>query len=316
MKIVKPNVTFWRQNENVNAHVAKCARVCYASEKEDDCDKLVDNLMTKKHYSMFRHESCYFIVDLYTSVAKCIINNYENCPYIEFEQDNKHLYVATNKQFLIEHGAIYISISQYKVSPEEFANTKLGFNLMRFTFNVITQISTSRELNRVSPNNIAEQSTRYCNYSRGKFEGECAICQPHWFDLGQKEIAYYKYTENGHMFALDDKIWHPYQHTHIVLNKYKDNPRGNIMFQRYMLSTAESCNEYLKQINDGMLPQDARGQLPLDLATECVYTYSIKEWRHILDLRYYGISGAPHPNAKIIAGIIRERLINLGYAFR
>lgn len=28
-------------------------------------------------------------------------------------------------------------------------------------FKVTTQISTSRELNRVSPNNIAEQSTRY-----------------------------------------------------------------------------------------------------------------------------------------------------------
>lgn len=32
---------------------------------------------------------------------------------------------------------------------------------MRYTFRVTTQISTSRELNRVSPNNIAEQSTRY-----------------------------------------------------------------------------------------------------------------------------------------------------------
>lgn len=33
--------------------------------------------------------------------------------------------------------------------------------MLRYTFKVVTQISTSRELNRVSPNNIAEQSTRY-----------------------------------------------------------------------------------------------------------------------------------------------------------
>lgn len=32
--------------------------------------------------------------------------------------------------------------------------------MMRYTFCVDTQISTSRELNRVSPNNIAEKSTR------------------------------------------------------------------------------------------------------------------------------------------------------------
>lgn len=34
--------------------------------------------------------------------------------------------------------------------------------------------------------------------------------------------------------------------------------------------------------------QDARGKLPLDTATRCIYTYSVREWRHIIDLRYYG----------------------------
>lgn len=62
--------------------------------------------------------------------------------------------------------------------------------------------------------------------------------------------------------------------------------------------------------------QDARGVLPIDTATRYVYTYSIAEWRAILDLRYYGTTGAPHPNAKIIAGMIRQELIKLGYAFR
>lgn len=37
--------------------------------------------------------------------------------------------------------------------------------MMRYTFCVDTQISTSRELNRVSPNNIAEMSTRYIGFS-------------------------------------------------------------------------------------------------------------------------------------------------------
>ena len=54
---------------------------------------------------------------------------------------------------------------------------------MRYTFKVITQISTSRELNRVSPNNIAEQSTRYVNLS--KKNG--SICQPHWMTDAEVE---------------------------------------------------------------------------------------------------------------------------------
>ena len=64
-----------------------------------------------------------------------------------------------------------------------------------------------------------------------------------------------------------------------------------------------------------MKPQDARGVLPLDTATVCIYTYSYSEWRHIIDLRYYGTTGAPHHNAKIIAGMIKEELEDLGYEF-
>lgn len=58
------------------------------------------------------------------------------------------------------------------------------------------------------------------------------------------------------------------------------------------------------------------GNLPIDTATRCVYTYSILEWRAILDLRYYGTTGKPHPNAYIIASMIRDELMELGYDFR
>lgn len=44
-------------------------------------------------------------------------------------------------------------------------------------------------------------------------------------------------------------------------------------------------------------------------------TYSVSQWRDIIDLRYHGKTGAPHPNAKIIAGMIREELIKFGYDF-
>lgn len=59
-----------------------------------------------------------------------------------------------------------------------------------------------------------------------------------------------------------------------------------------------------------------RGKLPFDTATRCIYTYSVREWRHIIDLRYYGTTGTPHPNCIIIAGMIRNNLMELGYDFR
>lgn len=311
MKIVRPKVELWTPEDSVS-HVARCARVCYALKTGRDDGQLHEDLIKSNHLSMLRHDSHYYIMPIIDSSAKLIIDCYKECPYIEFEAYKDKLYVAINGQFLFEHFSIDAILHEYEVSREHFAETQIGYKLMRYTFNIITQVSTSRELNRVSPNNIAEQSTRYCNYSRGRFEGECAICQPHWFDCMQEEVAYYKYDYEGycHYIKNDNGEWHPYDNSQVVLYKYKQP-----MLQRYLLDNDESCKSYLAQIADGMEPQDARGELPLDLATEVVYTYSANEWRHIIDLRYFGKTGTPHPNAKIIAGMIKDKLEEHGYDF-
>lgn len=311
MKIVRPKVELWIPENNIS-HVARCARVCYAAKTGRDDKLLCDDLIKSNHISMLRHDSYYYIMSKFTSACKYIVENFTECPYIEFESYKDKFYVATNGQFILDHPNTANILQEYEVNRKHFVETEIGHKLMRYTFNVITQVSTSRELNRVSPNNIAEQSTRYCNYSRGRFEGECAICQPHWFDFMQKEVAYYKFEDGKcHYIKIDDGEWHPYDNTAVVLHKYRQP-----MLQRYLLDNDSSCRAYLAQIANGMEPQDARGELPLDLATEVVYTYSIKEWRHILDLRYYGKTGKPHPNAKIIAGIIKDELEELGYDFK
>ena len=48
----------------------------------------------------------------------------------------------------------------------------------------------------------------------------------------------------------------------------------------------------------------------------CLHTYSLREWRAIIDLCYYGTTGKPHPNSKLIAGMIRNNLMELGYDFK
>lgn len=160
--------------------------------------------------------------------------------------------------------------------------------MMRYTFCVDTQISTSRELNRVSPNNIAEKSTRYV-YEDG------TICRPYWMS---NEIATHFNEEPLFADWIDDNIEHQKAY-------------------HYINSCNDSFFNYKALIDEfGMHRQDARGVLPLDTATRCIYTYSIREWRHIIDLRYYGTTGKPHPNAKLIAGMIRNNLMELGYNFR
>ena len=60
--------------------------------------------------------------------------------------------------------------------------------------------------------------------------------------------------------------------------------------------TAE--NAYFRLLELGTKPQMARSILPTCLKTEIVVTTNIDEWNHIMDLRYYGTTGAPHPMIK------------------
>lgn len=289
MKIIEPSVELWMQEDPV-AHVARCARICYRKESGDD-KKRYDNLIKSNHWSMFRHESVYAIIP-YKDVKHLwydVTVNYMECPYIDWIKFDNNYYIATNGNFLLDtekkSPVLYKWLTQYRVDAITFNNVHpLVSNLMRYTFKVTTQISTSRELNRVSPNNIAEQSTRYV-YEDG------TICRPHWMTNEEAEMIN---TDEHKVFYTGSK----------KLNEYFD-------------SCDLSFGSYKRLIDiHKMDRQDARGVLPIDTATVCAYTYSVKEWRAILDLRYYGTTGKPHPNAKIIAGMIRDELIELGYEFR
>lgn len=294
MKIIEPKVELWLQ-EDAKAHVARCARVCYGRETGND-EATIKRLINNKHWSMFRHESVYAMIPNHDRNLKDLAAYYANCPYINIHVFDGYTYVSTNRNFIMDNKDYpFIKlIEQYQVDKHEFVSIEehkqITMPILRYTFKVTTQISTSRELNRVSPNNIAERSTRYV-YEDG------SICRPHW--LKDYNIVEYFYNK----YAI-----------------YKDGIEQNDINAHKVRKYIESCdrgfNDYQYLVKAGLHRQDARGVLPLDTATECVYTYSYKEWCHILDLRYYGTTGVPHENARIIAGMIRNELMDLGYEFR
>ena len=288
MKIIEPKVELWQQGDDSKAHVARCARVCYGRETGND-EATIKRLINDGHWSMFRHETYYMIANDSDKTLETIIINYANTIGFSYHYEKHVYYITVNGNWVLDHKTQFGYISKYIVPIEDFRNTEIGFHMMRYTFCVDTQISTSRELNRVSPNSIAEKSTRYV-YEDG------SICRPHWL--------------NGYDIFKDIA-------SHYIV--YKDRePDTDINHKvlTYIQSCDNSFTNYKYLVESGLHRQDARGVLPLDTATRCVYTYSLKEWRAIIDLRYYGTTGKPHPNAKIIAGMIRDNLMELGYDFR
>ena len=74
----------------------------------------------------------------------------------------------------------------------------------------------------------------------------------------------------------------------------------------------ENCESlYMYMISSGLQPQQARAILPNALMTEVVLTMSIDRWKHFINLRSIGTTGAPHPDMKVVADKAKELLTDI-----
>lgn len=285
MKIIEPKVELWQQGDDSKAHVARCARVCYGRETGND-EATIKRLINDEHWSMFRHGTYYIIANDSDKTLETIIINYANTIGFNYHYEKHVYYITVNGNWVLDHKTQFGYLSKYIVPIEDFRNTEIGFHMMRYTFCVDTQISTSRELNRVSPNSIAEKSTRYV-YEDG------SICRPHWIS-----------KEEAELFNNDNNI---------ILNE-AINADLNEAINVYLNGCKRDFEEYKILVDKYKIRrQDARGKLPLDTATRCIYTYSIDEWFDIIRKRVYNTTGKAHPNATIICKLIEQELNGLGY---
>ena len=286
MIITETQVEWWQQT-SLAQHIARVGRICYKAKgkqpEEGMTDEEVKVFIQKRdeerckgfwesgHRSMYRHGTCYFFLPNEKGFPNHIWAYLNASPYIDYATKNHKVWISTNMQFLLEHKHMMDVLSSYDVSEDEFIEKaqkyecEEAFTLIRMTMVVTTQISTSRELNRTSPNSIAEQSTRYCNLEK---KDGVQVARPHWYD-------------------------------------------GGTRWQRMVYGLLCRVCEwgYNRLLKSGLKPQDARGILPLDTYTVVAYTYTLADWSHILDLRYHGTTGTPHPNAKIIGEKIRNIII-------
>ena len=275
MNIVKPDIEFVSECLETRAHhLAKCARICYASTGDNDAI-LYNNLWKNGHRSCYRHLSHYFMIpDEIAGSMPTTMQNLRNTPYINCKAIKDCYYISTNEQYIREHPSIYSMIIDYEVAPLiAFRDTNfMASGVLRYTFIISTGIDITRELNRVSPNNICEQSTRYVDFNK-KVGIRFKKC--HWMRI----TSTYKTFLYKAMCKIDEWFYK------ISRSKYGLN----------------------------LKPEDARWCLFLDTYSRAVYTYSFNEWKHILELRYKGTTGKPHPDAYTIAAKLYEWFTLTGY---
>ena len=117
------------------------------------------------------------------------------------------------------------------------------------TVKFVTDRGVMAELTRHRMASFSVQSTRYCNYSKDKYNNEITVLEPYFF-TGLNEDGLYN-------------------------NKYK----------MWKASCEQAESAYIELNKNGASAQEARSVLPNSLATEIVMTANPREWRHVIELR-------------------------------
>ena len=204
-------------------------------------------------------------------------NSYELAyrPYTKVNIQEDYIYVTTNLRVLQEHN--WLDDLKYLCEPTEYHEK-------RVTVKFITDRGVSHEFVRHRVFSFAQESTRYCNYSKDKFGNELTFIIPSWMNSNEKSIN----TKQG--FGL--------------------NP-GEELFA----FLGKSERHYFKLLELGWTPQQARQVLPNALKTELVMTGFVSDWKYLFNLRTSIIAetGQPHPDMAALCDPLYKEFINRGY---
>lgn len=163
----------------------------------------------------------------------------------------------------------------------------------------IVDRGVSHELVRHRLCSFAQESTRYCNYSKDKFGNEITVIAPCFFD----EIP--QTRKSVIMAYLDGDYKEPLEFT----------PLEQAFGEWYFRCTSAESG-YFSLLEYGLTPQEARSVLPHSLKTEVVVKANMREWRTIFKLRAAGERGTPHPQiVEVMAPLLNECKLKLPALF-
>lgn len=288
MKLIKPSFEIWEQEpslEGVFKQIERAGRVCYKSEDkiaEGTAKAFVDRMIASDHGAMLEHGTVYLEIPDY-GVSRLKFEKYMRNPYsTSISSDVDSSYITTNLRVLVEND--WLNDLEYQCEPTEYHEK-------RITVKFVCDRGVSHEFVRHRVFSFAQESTRYCNYSKDKFGNELTCIIPNWLDL--KDGSY----------SIKD-VEEPYDRC-LIIDRCT-NEEG----AAFVRALCYAEKEYFHLIQLGWKPQQARAVLPNSLKTELVMTGTIEQWKGFFKLRD---AGSAHPQAYELAHPLHEEFIKRGY---
>ena len=217
MKLIKPYFEIIKQQPNeigMLKHIETCGRVAWKSEErttEDSYIKFVDMLKGVNHGSVLEHGTVYLKLDgninLISGINPLSINQwndfiskYENNKYSRVTPHKEELdgqcFITTNYRVLVENN--WLDDLKYQCEPTEYHEK-------RITIRFVCDRGVSHEIVRHRIASYAQESTRYCNYSKDKFNNEITVIKPCFLKPCEniEDTFWYKSCEYAEMSYFD-----------------------------------------------------------------------------------------------------------------
>ena len=208
MKIIKSSASII-DTKNPFIKIETVGRTCYKSKSEfniDTAKKFYNSLVSRKHTAMLEHAVFVFQVDkvIFDSLRG---HKYFNYSCETFYDGTKRFLISANLRAINESKENILLSVLNKIDPdlvyyEGFINIGLPDSCCKavdidnipdiqerayrthkyFTFRFICDRGVSHEIVRHRPASYAQESTRYCNYSKEQFGRELTFIEPAKYD--------------------------------------------------------------------------------------------------------------------------------------
>lgn len=326
MRLIKPSFDILDQQcglEGIYKQIEIAGRTCYKSEDkitEDSAKGFVDRMIKSGHGAMLEHGTVYLAMPMETIIpieanrwGKYTKNPYSKGFKICEVNGQKRVAVTTNLRVLVENG--WLDDLQYICEPTEFHEK-------RITVHFVCDRGVSHEFVRHRVMSFAQESTRYCNYSKDKFGNEITFIIPCWLDIPEGKAYWHDginyrvgvTEENIFGESVNPKAWSNKESNCVEVHDYiqaLDNAEKAYLRLMSAWENRVTDRRYVTGFKGNpWTPQQARAVLPNALKTELIMTGFASDWKHFFELR---CASNAHPQAQELAIPLKEEFVKRGY---
>ena len=274
--------------------IERVARICYKSEDKitrGSAEKMVKALIKNNHTAMLEHSSIVVELDEFTykwlgTYAGYLEQMVGVKTYLRFSYLDKYI-VSGNirawREFLLACVESYLDI--FKPLDKIFKEEKYQVFFKDIDYSVLDK-GFAKEVNPcyLTPEEqlVHRDLTVLFTVDRGVSH---EIVRHRVASFAQESTRYCNYGKSGEISCIKP-----------CYLEY-DTPA----FDNWAEDMMRAEKAYLRMLDEGFTPQEARAVLPNSLKTEIAMTANLNAWRHFLKLRAVGVTGKPHPQMLEVA---------------